>query len=215
MAEKKINPMLKMALELGPVVAFFIAYVRMKDLTYEIAGTSYAGFIVATAGFVPLMVASTLILWRLSGKISRMQITTLILVIVFGGMSVWFNDERFFKIKPTIVYALFGSILAIGLLRGQSYLKFVMEEMMPLQEQGWMVLTKRLTYFFFGLAAFNEAVWRTQSTEAWVYIETFAMPAAMFVFFMTQGKIFETYALQEAEAEAPAEPQAKAETKEG
>ncbi|GAA6179929.1 inner membrane-spanning protein YciB [Shimia sp. NS0008-38b] len=197
MTEKKINPMLKMALELGPIVVFFIAYLRIRDQSFDIAGTSYDGFIVATAGFVPLLVLTTLILWRLTGKVSKMQIATLILVVVFGGLSVWLNDERFFKMKPTMIYLLFGGALGIGLWRGQSYLKFVMEEMMPLREEGWMLLTKRLTFFFLGLAVLNEIIWRTQTTDTWVYFKTFGLTAAVFIFFMTQGKIFQDYAIED------------------
>ncbi|CUH52529.1 septation protein IspZ [Shimia sp. R11_0] len=200
MSEKKINPMLKMGLEMGPIVAFFVAYLRMRDQSFEIAGNSYDGFIIATAGFIPLLVITTAILWKLTGKISKMQIATLVLVVVFGGLSVWLNDERFFKMKPTMIYLLFGGALGLGLLRGQSYLKFVMEEMMPLKEEGWMLLTKRLTYFFLALAALNEIIWRTQSTDTWVYFKTFGLTAAVFAFFMTQGKIFQDYAIEEEDA---------------
>ncbi len=201
-AETKINPFLKMALELGPIVVFFVAYTRLRDKTVDIAGTSYDGFIVATAGFIPLLILTTLILWKMTGKLSKMQIATLVLVILFGGLSVWFNDERFFKMKPTMIYLLFGGALGVGLLRGQSYLKFVMEEMMPLKEEGWMLLTKRLTAFFIGLAVLNEVIWRTQSTDTWVYFKTFGLTAAVFVFFMTQGKIFQDYALEDEAEES-------------
>ena len=201
-SEKKINPMLKMGLELGPIVVFFVAYLRLRDQTIEIGGTGYDGFIVATAGFIPLLILTTGILWKLTGKLSKMQVATLVLVILFGGLSVWLNDERFFKMKPTMIYLLFGGALGVGLLRGQSYLKFVMEEMMPLKEEGWMLLTKRLTTFFIGLAVLNEVIWRTQSTDTWVYFKTFGLTAAVFVFFMTQGKIFQDYALEEESDEA-------------
>ena len=127
---RPINPLLKSVLEYGPVVLFFIAYLRLKDQAFEIGGTSYEGFIVVTAGFVPLMVLSTLALWKLTGKLSKMQVMTLVLIVVFGGLSVWFNDERFFKMKPTMIYLLFGGLLGIGLMRGQSWLKVVMEEVM-------------------------------------------------------------------------------------
>ena len=161
---RKINPILKSALEYGPVVIFFIAYIRFKDDIFTVWGTEYNGFIVVTAAFVPLLIASTGLLWALTGKISRMQVVTVILVTIFGGLSVWLNDERFFKMKPTAIYLLFGGLLAIGLMRGQSYLKYVMEEMMPLKEEGWMILTKRLMFCFFGLAVANELIWRIAST---------------------------------------------------
>ena len=197
MAGKQINPLLKMALELGPIVLFFVGYLRVRDQSFAIGGTEYDGFIVVTAAFVPLIALSSFILWRLTGHLSKMQVATVVLVTVFGGLSVWLNDDRFFKMKPTMIYLLFGGALGVGLLRGQSYLKFVMEEMMPLKEEGWMLLTKRLTAFFIGLAVLNEVIWRTQSTDTWVYFKTFGLTAAVFIFFMTQGKIFQDYALEE------------------
>ncbi|MDC0738195.1 septation protein IspZ [Cognatishimia sp. SS12] len=195
MAGKPINPMVKTALELGPIVLFFIGYLRLRDQSFDIGGTSYDGFILVTAAFIPLIALSTFVLWRLTGHISRMQIATLVLVTLFGGLSVWFNDDRFFKMKPTMIYLLFGGALGLGLLRGQSYLKYVMEEMLPLKDEGWMLLTKRLTAFFLGLAVLNEIIWRTQTTDTWVYFKTFGLSAAVFVFFMTQAGVFSRYAL--------------------
>ena len=191
--DKKISPLWKGVLEYGPVVLFFVAYLRLKEQSFEIGGTSYDGFIVATAGFVPLMVLSTLALWKLTGKLSKMQVLTLVLIVVFGGLSVWFNDERFFKMKPTMIYLIFGGLLGVGLLRGQSYLRVVMEEMMPLNEAGWMILTRRLCAFFLALALANEIIWRSVSTETWVYFKTFGLTLGMFAFFMTQAKLFQTY----------------------
>lgn len=197
MSENKINPTVKMALELGPIVLFFIAYTRIKDREYEILGSTYEGFIVATAAFIPVLLVSTGILWWLTGKLSRMQLVTAVLVVVFGGMSIWFNDDRFFKMKPTIIYVLFGGILGIGLLQGKSYLRSVMEEVIPLQEEGWMKLTQRACVFFLGLAVANEAVWRLMSTDAWVNFKTFGLTAAVFVFFMAQGPLFSKYGIEE------------------
>jgi intracellular septation protein len=193
MSEKKINPILKLVLELGPVLAFFVGYTRLKDETFAIAGTEYQGFIVMTALFVPLMMLTTLILWKLTGTLSRMQLVTLVLVVVFGGLSVWLNDERFFKMKPTMIYAFFAAVLGFGLWRGQSYLKSVMGEVLPMQDEGWMILTRRVTLFFAGLAVANELVWRLMSTDAWVNFKTFGLTAAVFAFFMTQGKLMERY----------------------
>ena len=198
--EKKISGKLKMALEMGPVALFFVAYLWLKDEVFTIGGAEYDGFILVTAGFVRVIVASSLILWKLTGKLSKMQIVTLVLVVVFGGLSVWFNDDRFFKMKPTLIYLLFGAVLGFGLLRGQSYLKFAMEEMMPLETEGWMILTRRICGFFLALAVLNELVWRTQSTETWVYFKTFGLSAAVFLFFMTQGAIFEKYSIEKEES---------------
>jgi intracellular septation protein len=201
MTEKReINPLLKTALEFGPVLIFFAAYLRYKDDVFTVWGTEYSGFILITAAFVPLLIVATGTLWALTGKLSRMQVATVILVTLFGGLSVWLNDERFFKMKPTAIYLLFGGLLAFGLVRGQSYLKYVMEETMPLQDAGWMILTKRLMFCFFGLALANELIWRFASTETWVYFKTFGLTAAVFVFFMAQSKLFQTYALEKDDA---------------
>jgi len=194
MTENKVNPIVKLALELGPILLFFVLYFRLRDGTFSIGGTEYSGFIVVTAIFVPLIALSTLILYRLTGKLAKMQLATLVLVVVFGGLTIWFNDERFFKMKPTMIYLLFGGALAIGLMRGQSYLQYMMDEVMPLKREGWMILTRRITAFFFGLAILNEIVWRTMSTDAWVSFKTFGLTAAVFVFFMTQGRVLTTYA---------------------
>lgn len=198
---KNVNPWVKTVLEYGPLIAFFVAYLRLKDRVFTFGGTEYDGFIVVTAAFVPLLIATTAAMWALTGKLSRMQVMTVVLVTVFGGLSVWLNDDRFFKMKPTMIYLLFGGILGVGLLRGQSYLKFVMEEMMPLQDTGWMILTRRLTFFFIGLAVLNEVIWRTSSTETWVYFKTFGLTLAIFGFFMFQGKLFQTYAIDTDEAD--------------
>ncbi len=197
MARRKINPWLKIALDLGPVVAFFAAFVRLKNETVVVGGTEYHGFILATAIFIPLMVVSTLILWRLTGRLSVMQILTLVLVIVFGGLSLWFNDERFFKMKPTMIYLLFAGILGWGYLRGKSYLALAIDEVMPLQHEGWMLLTRRLALFFLGIAIANEAIWRTMSDQAWVNFKTFGLPAAILAFFVLQGGLFKKYEVEE------------------
>ena len=199
MAGKTINPMLKSALEFGPIILFFIGYLRLRDQVFTIGGTDYDGFIIVTAAFVPLLALTTFILWRLTGHLSKMQLATVVLVAVFGGLSVWLNDDRFFKMKPTMIYVLFGGILGVGLLQGKSYLKFVMEEALPLQDEGWMILTRRLTVFFIALAVLNEVIWRTQSTDTWVYFKTFGLTAAVFAFFMTQGGIFTKYGIEEDE----------------
>lgn len=193
MANRNVSPAVKTALELGPVVLFFIAYLKLKDRTVTFAGNEYEGFIAVTAGFILVMVAATLLLWRLSGKISRMQVFSTVLVVVFGGLSVWLNDERFFKMKPTLIYAVSAGLLGFGLWRGKSYLQALMGEMLPLEPEGWMILTRRMAIFFAGLAVANELVWRLTDTETWVYFKTFVLTAAMFGFFMFQGKLFQEH----------------------
>ena len=196
MAERKINPILKQALELGPTILFFLIYMRIKDDTYTFAGVEYSGFIVAALILVPLLLLSTLTLWLLTGTISRMQIFVAVMVIFFGGLTAWFNDERFFKMKTTIVYGTFAVILGVGLLRGRSLLQWVMAEALPMKPEGWMILTRRLALMFAALAIANEVIWRTQSTELWVKLETFAMPAALFLFLMLQFAMLSRYMIE-------------------
>ena len=186
MSAKPINPILKQVLELGPTLAFFLLYIKIKDNTYTIAGTDYSGFIVAAVVFIPVLLAAMAVLWFLTKKLSRMQVFTAIMVLFFGGLTAWFNDEAFFKMKTSIVYGLFSLLLGIGLLRGQSWLEYVMGEFLPMQREGWMILTRRLTVFFAGLAAANEFIWRTQSEELWVTLETFAFPVVLFLFLWSQ-----------------------------
>jgi intracellular septation protein len=193
LAQRHVPQWVKSALELGPVVGFFVAYLWVKDEVFTFGGTDYDGFIVATAVFIPVILASMGVLWWLTGHISRMQIVTAVLVVVFGGLTVWLNDDRFIKMKPTMVYSLLGGLLAIGLLRGQSYLRVVMGELLPMEHEGWMILTRRMTGFFFLLAASNEIIWRTQSTEVWVYFETFVLTGATFVFFIAQAGLIQKY----------------------
>ena len=193
MAGRKINGWLKFGLEFGPILAFFLAFGRLKDQTVSIGGTEYGGFVIATALFVPLLVATTLVLWRLTGRLSPMKVVTLVLVILFGGLSVWLNDPRFFKMKPTLIYLLFAGVLGFGLMRGQSYLALVMDQAMPLKAEGWMILTRRVAGFFLALAVANEAIWRTQSDQAWVNFKTFGLPLAIFLFFMSQARLLKTY----------------------
>jgi len=197
MAERKINPVLNQVLELGPTVVFFLIYLRIKDETYIWGGTEYSGFIVATLVFVPILLAAMGTLWMLTGKLSRMQIFTAFMVIFFGGLTAWFNDERFFKMKTSIVYGVFAALLGIGLLRGRSYLEFVMGEVLKMQHEGWMILTRRMFALFLGLAAANEFVWRTMSTETWVKIETFGFPILLFLGLWAQIVALQPYLIEE------------------
>jgi intracellular septation protein len=196
MAERQINPILKQVLELGPTLAFFLLYLRLRDSTFEFGGAEYSGFIVATVAFVPILLVAMGILWAMTGKLSRMQVFTAVMVIFFGGLTAWFNDERFFKMKTTIVYGAFAAILGAGLLVGRSWLEWVMGELLPMQREGWMILTRRLTAMFAGLAVANEIIWRTQSTDLWVKLETFAFPAVIFVFLWLQIVALQRYLIE-------------------
>ncbi|EBA12883.1 inner membrane-spanning protein YciB [Roseobacter sp. CCS2] len=202
MAEKTINPVVKQVLELGPTLAFFLIYLRIRDENFTIAGTEYTGFIVAALIFIPILLAAMGILWALTGKLSRMQVFTAFMVIFFGGLTAYFNDERFFKMKTTIVYGVMAGLLGIGLLRGQSYLQYVMEEFLPMRKEGWMIFTRRLCFMFAALGVANEIIWRTQTTDVWVKLETFAFPVVLVVFLWVQ-----IYRLQEYFIEQPEVPE--------
>ena len=199
MEKNKIHPLLKMALELGPIIIFFIGYGKIKDQVFVISGREYEGFIVATALFIPLILTTTAILWALTGKLSKMQLMTALLVVIFGGLGIWFNDERFFKMKPTILYLAFSIILFVGLLRGKSFLAVIMAEMMPLKQEGWMILTRRLALFFFILAVSNELVWRLMSTDTWVSFKTFVLPLVLFAFFVSQSSMLSKYSIEKTD----------------
>ena len=196
-AQKTISPAVKQTLELGPPLLLFVVYLWIKDRTYTIGGVDYDGFIVAAAGFVPILLVSIAVLWWLTGKLSRIQVLTAFMVIVFGGLTVWFNDGNFFKMKTTIVYAIFATVLGFGLLRGQSYLAWVMDEMMPMEDEGWMILTRSLTLAFAVLAVANEIIWRTMSETTWVVIETFGFPIALFAFLSFQIIRLQDYLIED------------------
>ncbi|MEP2031032.1 MAG: inner membrane-spanning protein YciB [Paracoccaceae bacterium] len=199
--ERPINPIVKQVLELGPTLAFFLIYLRIRDETYVWNGAEYTGFIVSALVFVPILLLAMAILWALTRKLSRMQVFTAFMVIFFGGLTAWFNDERFFKMKTTLVYGVLATILGIGLMRGRSYLAYVMAEMMPMQNEGWMILTKRLCLGFAILAIANEVIWRTMSTDLWVKIETFGFPVALFAYLWWQILALQKYMI-ESDSEA-------------
>jgi len=194
---REINPILKQVLELGPPLVFFLIYMKIRDESYTMGGTEYSGFIVATLIFVPIMLASMAVLWVMTGKLSRMQVFTAFMVIFFGGLTAYFNDERFFKMKTSIVYGVFAVLLGIGLLRGQSWLAFVLNDAMPMRDEGWMILTKRLCAMFVALAVLNEVIWRTMSTDAWVKIETFGFPIALVGFLFWQITALQGYLIED------------------
>ena len=200
--EKAVNPWLRQALELGPPLLFFVAYMRFQDVTWTIGGRDYDGFILVTAGFVPLLLASMGVLWKLTGRVSRIQVFTAVMVVVFGGLTVWLNDERFFKMKTTLVYGFFAVTLRIGLLRGQGWLKVLMGEMLPMSDRGWLLLSRRIAAAFALMAVANEIVWRSQSTEVWVTFETFVLPGVLFVAFMAQARLIERESLSDGSDDA-------------
>ncbi|WP_411838762.1 inner membrane-spanning protein YciB [Paracoccus sp. ME4] len=196
---REMKPWVKPVLDLGPLVLFFVLFMLYRNDTFVIGGESYGGFILATAALIPALIVAAGIQWWLTGRLAPMQIATLVLVVVFGGLSVWLNDPRFLKIKPTIIYLLFAAILGTGLALRRNWLGAVLSEALPMTELGWRRLTVRMTVFLVLLALSNEIVWRTQSESTWVWFETFGLPAALFVFLMANAGLYSAHALPPAE----------------
>lgn len=192
---RKTAPWVKSALELGPVLLFFVIFLLMRGKTVQLGRTEYEGFIFATIAFIPAQVLATAVLWRLTGKLSAMQVMTLVLVVVFGGMTAWLNDPRFFAMKPTILYLLFAAILGAGMVLRRNWLSLVFADAFPMRPEGWRILTLRLILLFIGMAAANEVVRLNMSQTAWVYFKTFGIIIIMFLFFMANARLFERHAL--------------------
>ncbi|MBN8293119.1 septation protein IspZ [Rhodobacter sp. NTK016B] len=180
-------------LEFGPLLIFLAVYLYMRDTTVTWGGTEYGSFVVAIVVFVPLQVVSAIAMRILTGRLSRMQLVTLIMVIVLGLATVLFNDERVFKMKSTFIFGLFGILLFIGLWRGQSWLAFVLDQALPIDHEGWMILTRRMAWFFLVFAAMNEVVWRNFSTDTYVLWDTFGQMAVMFLFLISNYKLIEKH----------------------
>ena len=169
-----MNPWLKLTLEMGPLILFFVANAKF-------------GIFAATGTFMVAIVIAVAVSWHLTRHIPTMMWVTAIIVMVFGGLTLYLNDERFIKIKPTIINALFGGILAFGLAQGRSYLKVVLEASFPpMTELGWRLLTRNWMLFFFTMAIVNEFVWRNFSTDIWVSFKAFGFLPLTFLFVMLQ-----------------------------
>ena len=181
------SPLLKLALELGPIAVFFVTYTRTDIFT-------------ATAVFIPTILAALAASWWLTRSLPRMAVVTAVMVVVFGGLTLWLQDATFIKMKPTIVNLIFAGALAFGLWRGRSYLKDVMGDALPLDDAGWMILTRRWALFFLFLAALNEAIWRTQTEAFWVSFKTFANPALTFGFVMSQIGLLKRHSTEGGDA---------------
>lgn len=194
MTEKPLHSGLKALLEFGPTVGFVATYLILRNKTFVIGDTEYSGFVAVTALFIPVFLVAIALQWFLAGNVSRVQVATAVMVLLFGGLGVWLNDPVLLKMKPTVIYLTLAAILGVGLLKGQSWLEYIMEDMIPLKPKGWMILTKRVTALFALSAAANELVWRTQSESFWVLFEALAMPLIVLGFFLTQISLFVDYA---------------------
>ncbi len=194
-----MTPMLKLALELGPLVVFFAAFQLFKGAPVTLFGAQYEGVVMATLVFIPAILASLAASWALTRKLPRMAVITAVVVVVFGGLTVWLNDDTFIKMKPTIVNGLFALALGFGLAQGRSYLKYLMGEALPLSDEGWMIFTRRWMVFFVFLAVVNEIVWRTQSTDFWVSFKAFGNLPLTLAFMASQWPMLKRHGLGDAD----------------
>lgn len=175
-----INPLLKLALEIGPLVLFFVVNAR-------------AGIFYGTGVFMVAVIAALIVSWVLTRHLPIMAIVSAVVVTVFGGLTLVLQDELFIKLKPTIIYALFAVVLGGGLATGRSFLAVVFDQAFNLTPEGWRKLTLRWAVFFAVMAVVNEAVWRTQSTDFWVSFKLFGFIPLTFVFAMAQYRLLMTH----------------------
>ena len=202
--QKPINPLLKLALELGPLGVFFFANARGEWLAEKIPALASLGgpIFIATALFMVALVVSLAVSFAITRTLPVMPFVTGIVVVVFGGLTLWLHDETFIKMKPTIVNTLFGVVLLGGLLFGKSLLGYVFDSVFRLTDEGWRKLTLRWGIFFLVLAVLNEIVWRVASTDMWVNFKVFGIMPITFVFTLFQLPLINRYTIPE-EKSAP------------
>lgn len=175
-----MNPKLRLALDLGPLLVFFLAYKAL-------------GLLAATAALIVFTAISLAVTYILEKKIAIMPLVSGIAVTVFGGMTLLLQDELFIKMKPTLVNLLFASILLAGAYFKKPMLKYLLGEAMQLTEKGWMVLSIRWGLFFMFLAALNEFIWRNFSTDFWVNFKVFGMFTCTMIFTFSQIPLIKKY----------------------
>ena len=196
MAELR-QPLIRLGLELGPLIIFFLVNTLGESWLEQsplLSSWFSQPIIFATAVFMVAMAISLLLSWLLLKRVAVMPLVTGIVVLVFGSLTLYFQDATFIKMKPTIVNALFGAVLLGGLLFGQSLLRYVFGDVYKLKDKGWWVLTWRWGAFFFVLAALNEIVWRNFSDDAWVAFKVWGIMPLTVVFSMLQLPVLKQYA---------------------
>ena len=180
-----MNSFIKLLIDVGPLAVFFIYYKISGDLI---------------ASILPLMLVTLIavfISYILEKKIPIMPTLGAGIVLIFGGLTIYFNDETFIKMKPTIINAVFAIILYGGIILKKPLLKYLLGAALKLEDQGWKILTQRWIAFFIALAILNEIVWRTQSTDIWVNFKVFAILPITFIFTMTQFPLIKKYQIEE------------------
>jgi intracellular septation protein len=183
-AHPPLSPGKRLALDLGPLLLFFAAY-------------EMAGIYVATGVFmVTIMVALGLGYW-LERRLGAMPLFTAFLVLVFGGLTIYLKNDTFIKMKPTVLYALFGFTLIGGLKFNRLFIKYIFTQAFDLTEEGWRKLTWRWGLFFLFLAVVNEIVWRSFSTEVWVNFKVWAVLPIFVVFALAQTPLVQKYELSQ------------------
>jgi intracellular septation protein len=192
----RLNPLLKLALELGPLVLFFLANAYADRFGFVESQRIFA----ATGLFIVATLVALAVHFALVRKLPIMPMVSGVVVVVFGGLTLFLQDEVFIKLKPTIVNSLFGFALLAGLYFRKPLLALVLDSMFDLTEEGWRKLTFRWALFFFVLAALNEIVWRTQSTDFWVSFKVFGIMPLTVLFALAQTPLLMRYEAQKSES---------------
>jgi len=180
-AQQKLNPVLKLTLDIGPLVLFFAVNGKL-------------GIYYATGVFMAAVLAALAVAYALTKRIEVMPLVTAVIVLIFGGLTLVLHDELFIKLKPTIIYLLFGGTLVVGLFLGKPLLGMLFDSVFDLTEEGWRKLTWRWALFFFALAIVNEIVWRNFSTDFWVSFKLFGVVPLTFLFGAAQYPLLMKYA---------------------